>query len=114
MTDDGVSALDALFGVLADPTRRALLRRLLHDGPASATRLAEPTPLTRQAVAKHLRALLDAGLVTSERVGREVLYRATPEPLVDAIAWLVETAPAWDERLARLRRGARERSAAGR
>ncbi len=106
MTVEQGSPLDTLFGVLADPTRRALLTHLLHDGPASATRLTELTPLTRQAVTKHLRALLDAGLVAAQREGREVLYRATPEPLAEAVAWLVETAPAWDERLARLRRRA--------
>ena len=107
---DGQGALDTLFGVLADPTRRSLLTRLLEHGPASATRLAEGSPVTRQAVTKHLRALVDADLATTQREGREVLYRATPEPLAEAVAWLVEAAPAWDDRLDRLRRRTKDRT----
>jgi DNA-binding transcriptional ArsR family regulator len=99
----GRQPLDDLFGVLADPTRRTLLQRLIHDGPDTASRLSEQFPFTRQAVVKHLQALGDAGLVTAERSGREVYYRATPEPLVDAVAWLVDTSTKWDRRLDRLR-----------
>jgi DNA-binding transcriptional ArsR family regulator len=99
--------LDELFGALADPTRRDLFQRLLHDGPETATRLAEDLPVTRQAVVKHLRALQDARLVEPERDGREVRYRATPEPLADVVAWLAQAGPAWDRRLDRLRRRAR-------
>jgi nitrogen regulatory protein P-II 2 len=54
--------LDQLFGALADPTRRALLMRLVARGEASATVLADAFPLTRQAVVKHLQALQEAGL----------------------------------------------------
>ena len=60
--------------------------------------------MTRQAVAKHLRALAAAGLVTSERVGRETHYRVTPEPLEDAVAWMARVGGEWDGRFARLRR----------
>ncbi|MFZ2441027.1 MAG: metalloregulator ArsR/SmtB family transcription factor, partial [Ilumatobacteraceae bacterium] len=67
-------ALDVLFGALADPTRRQLLQRLLANGPATATVLAEPLACSRQAVVKHLQALEAAGLATPERVGREVRY----------------------------------------
>jgi len=95
--------LDELFGVLADPTRRALLSQLVHEGPETATRLADRFPLTRQAVVKHLRALADAGLVTPERSGREVRYRATTERLADAVSWLLDTSTRWDRRLDRLR-----------
>jgi DNA-binding transcriptional ArsR family regulator len=52
---------------------------------------------------KHLQALEDAGLVTPERHGREVHYRATPEQLTDAVVWLVDTSAKWDRRLDRLR-----------
>jgi DNA-binding transcriptional ArsR family regulator len=103
----GRQPLDELFGVLADPTRRSLLQQLVHDGPDTASRLSEHFPLTRQAVVKHLQALSEAGLVTAERSGREVLYRATPEPLADAVAWLVDAGSAWDRRLDRLRSVAR-------
>ena len=74
-----VSALDDLFGALSDPTRRALFERLVKQGPDTATRLAEHTTLTRQAVVKHLQALVEAGLASSERDGREVRYKATPD-----------------------------------
>jgi DNA-binding transcriptional ArsR family regulator len=95
--------LDRLFGVLADPTRRALLQELVREGPDTATRLAVDRPLTRQAVVKHLQALEDAGLVARDRHGREVRYRATPEQLTDAVTWLVDTSAKWDRRLDRLR-----------
>jgi DNA-binding transcriptional ArsR family regulator len=77
--------LDQLFGALADPTRRALLQRLVHDGPDTASHLSEQFPVTRQAILKHLQALAAAGLVATDRVGREVRYRATTERLADAV-----------------------------
>ncbi|MEY2553201.1 MAG: hypothetical protein QOC57_1061 [Ilumatobacteraceae bacterium] len=101
-TDTG--ALDTLFGALADPTRRLLVQRLLTLGPATATTLAETTPLTRQAILKHLQVLETAGLLAHERSGREVLYRVTPQPLASAVAWILDTAGQWDRRLDRLRR----------
>ena len=97
-----VSALDDLFSALSDPTRRALFDRLLRDGPDTATRLAEHTTLTRQAVVKHLQALVDAGLATSERDGREVKYAATPEQLATVVTWLSESSRGWDRRASRL------------
>ena len=97
-----VSALDDLFSALSDPTRRALFERLLRDGPDTATRLAQHTTLTRQAVVKHLQALVDAGLAASERDGREVNYAATPERLATVVAWLTESSSGWDRRASRL------------
>src|SRR5205814_8220615 len=61
----------AVFEALADPTRREVVRRLAQGGPATATELAGDLPVTRQAVAKHLATLAEAGLVTSDRQGRE-------------------------------------------
>ena len=95
--------LDELFTVLADPTRRAVLERLVHDGPQTATQLASHFPTTRQAVVKHLRALADAELVAPQRVGREVRYRATTERLADVVAWLLDASRGWDRRAERLR-----------
>jgi DNA-binding transcriptional ArsR family regulator len=97
-------ALDALFGSLADPTRRMLVERLLSKGPATATTLAETTPLTRQAVLKHLQVLETAGLLSHERVGREVRYTVTPQPLATAVGWILDTAGLWDKRIDRLRK----------
>ena len=97
-------ALDTLFGALADPTRRMLVERLLLEGPTTATVLAEKTPLTRQAILKHLQVLETAGLLAHERVGREVRYRVTPQPLASAVGWILDTAGQWDSRIDRLRR----------
>ena len=97
-------ALDTLFGALADPTRRMLVERLLAKGPATATTLAETTPLTRQAILKHLQVLQAAGLLAHERAGREVRYRVTPQPLASAVGWILDTAGQWDNRIDRLRR----------
>lgn len=102
MSGDG-DVLDRLFGVLADPTRRALLQRLVREGPDTATRLVEQFAMSRQAVVKHLQALAEAGLVAPERVGREVRYRATTDRLRDAVTWLLDTGADWDRRAARLR-----------
>jgi len=99
--------LDALFDALADPTRRRLLRRLVEDGPDTASHLAADLPVTRQAVVKHLQGLVEAGLATPERRGREVRYRATPAPLAQAVGWLLAAGAQWDERLGRLDRLAR-------
>jgi DNA-binding transcriptional ArsR family regulator len=105
-------ALDELFGALSDPTRRSLMQRLVQSGPATATVLSAGAPLSRQAIVKHLQALVDAGLATPERHGREVRYVATPAPLADAVAWLIETSPQWDRRIDRLRKIAQERTSA--
>lgn len=90
---------DDVFGALADPTRRRILHRLSAEGPLSATDLAGDFPVSRQAVVKHLSALSSAGLLKSERQGREVLYGLVPQRLQDATAWLDEVGRLWDRRL---------------
>jgi DNA-binding transcriptional ArsR family regulator len=104
VTRTASGALDTLFGALSDPTRRLLVERLLTKGPATATVLAESTPLTRQAVLKHLQVLEAAGLLARDRVGREVHYRVTPKPLASAVGWILDTAGQWDTRIDRLRK----------
>jgi DNA-binding transcriptional ArsR family regulator len=96
--------LDDLFGALADPTRRGLLERLIHEGPRTATQLAAGSAVSRQAIVKHLQALTSVGLVAAERAGREVRYRATTEPLATVVDWLRGASAAWDRRAERLRR----------
>jgi DNA-binding transcriptional ArsR family regulator len=81
-----------VFGALADPSRRQVIGYLSERGTATATELTGELPMTRQAVAKHLVTLADAGLVESERRGRETRYRLT------------EAGEEWDDRLAALRR----------
>lgn len=105
---DADARAGAVFEALADATRRAVLRDVVTHGPRTATELAAELPITRQAVAKHLAVLRDAGLVAHERSGREARFAATLGPLADAEAWLQATGAAWDGRLARLERRARE------
>jgi DNA-binding transcriptional ArsR family regulator len=90
---------EGVFEALADANRRRLLGFLAERGSATATELAAELPVTRQAVAKHLLALRDAGLVAGERRGRETRYRLTPAPLGEAMAWMARVGGEWDERL---------------
>src|SRR5919201_391194 len=99
--DPGV---DRVFAALGDPGRRELVRAISERGSATATELAADLPVTRQAVAKQLAGLAEAGLVARERRGRETRYALTPEPLAEAMAWMVDVGAEWDERLAALRR----------
>lgn len=95
---------DAVFAALADGTRRRILRSVAERGPLTATALAAELPITRQAVARHLGLLREAGLVEADRSGRETRFTARPEPLRDLAAWADVTGRRWDDRLARLRR----------
>ncbi|MEA2332602.1 MAG: hypothetical protein QOH58_2740 [Thermoleophilaceae bacterium] len=99
-----MGAADAVFSALSDGTRRRLLTLLGERGEASATDLARELPVTRQAVQKHLGTLSEAGLVAARRSGRAVLYRPTPGPMSEAMAWMAEVGGQWDERLAALER----------
>jgi DNA-binding transcriptional ArsR family regulator len=94
----------AVFGALADPTRRHLVEALAAEPGATATGLAAGLPISRQAVAKHLKLLGEAGLVSSRRSGREARFELDPAPLADAAAWLGAIGAEWDERLGALRR----------
>jgi DNA-binding transcriptional ArsR family regulator len=105
------SRVDRVFDALGDPGRRSLVRQIAARGDATATELAADLPVTRQAVAKQLSALADAGLLRATRSGRETRYALTPEPLQDAVDWMVEVGADWDDRLARLARSLRDRGA---
>jgi DNA-binding transcriptional ArsR family regulator len=94
----------AVFGALADPTRRRLLAAIADRPEATATELASELPISRQAVIKHLSALAEAGLLGRQRTGREVHYRVTPAPLSDAVSWMAQVGGQWDDRLAALSR----------
>jgi DNA-binding transcriptional ArsR family regulator len=100
----GPGRVDGIFAALGDPGRRALVEAVAARGDATATELAADLPVTRQAVAKQLAALADAGLLRSRRAGRETRYEVTAEPLCDAVAWMLEVGAAWDARLAKLER----------
>jgi DNA-binding transcriptional ArsR family regulator len=105
--------LGAVLGALADPTRREMVEVLLADGVTSVPSLTGRFPITRQAVAKHLATLGEAGLV--ERVGgggREVRYRLRPGALSPAADWVRAAESAWDGRLGRLKRAVEDRPSA--
>lgn len=93
-----------LLAALADPTRRALFERLNEHGPASASRLAEELPVSRQAIAKHLTLLDTVGLVDRSSSGREVIYSARVAPLQDVTTWLEGVGSVWDQRLENLKK----------
>ncbi|HEX5967283.1 MAG TPA: metalloregulator ArsR/SmtB family transcription factor [Intrasporangium sp.] len=103
------TTMAAVFACLADDSRRHVLDVLVRDGRASASAIAREVQISRQAVAKHLSLLAEAGLVTSERAGREVLYTVRPDPLQEAAQWLDRAAVAWDRRLAALKAAAEGR-----
>lgn len=86
-----------------------MIETLARQRTATPTSLAAELPITRQALSKHLRALDEAGLVTSSRAGRETRYELTPQALSDAAEWLVRVGAEWDERLGGLERTLRER-----
>jgi DNA-binding transcriptional ArsR family regulator len=101
---DSGRGVDRVFAALGDAGRRSLVEAVASRGTATATELAADLPVTRQAVAKQLSALADAGLLQATRAGRETRYEVTPGPLGDAVEWMVSVGTAWDERLAALRR----------
>jgi DNA-binding transcriptional ArsR family regulator len=100
----GSDPVNRVFDALGDPARRGLIEAVSERGSATATELAAELPVTRQAVAKQLAQLADAGLLRAERQGRETRYEVTPEPLGDAMAWMADVGGTWDERLGALGR----------
>ena len=96
---------EQVFAALADPTRRAILAALASGGPATATDLAARLPITRQAIAKHLALLAEAGLVTAEPgERRRVRYRLRSAPMQVAQQFLAALARDWDGPLGRAAR----------
>jgi DNA-binding transcriptional ArsR family regulator len=93
-------ALSGVFGALADPTRRAILDRLA-TGEATVNELAEPFPISLQAVSKHLKVLERAGLVSRGRDGQFRPCRLQPAPLADAAEWLADHRRRWEDRFDR-------------
>jgi DNA-binding transcriptional ArsR family regulator len=92
-----------IFASLGDETRLQLVARLGREGPLSIAKLTERTTITRQAVAKHLRVLEGAGVVTSSRDGRESVWTLETKRLEDARAHLDVISRQWDDTLERLR-----------
>jgi DNA-binding transcriptional ArsR family regulator len=97
------SSLDQTMSALADPTRRAILRRLA-QGEARVTELARPFAISLNSVSKHIRMLERAQLVRRRRAGREHLMSFNPQPLDEAAAWLATQRAFWTARLDALER----------
>jgi DNA-binding transcriptional ArsR family regulator len=102
-----VDQLSTTFAALADPTRRAILARLA-EGEATVNQLAEPFPITLQAVSKHLKVLERAGLIARERNAQLRPSRLQGEALKDAADWLAEYRRFWEESFDRLEEHLRE------
>jgi len=93
--------LDRTFGALADPTRRAILSRLM-SGEASVTDLAEPFEMTMPAVSKHLRVLEGAGLITRGKERQWRPARLEAGPLREVADWVERYRRFWEESYDRL------------
>jgi DNA-binding transcriptional ArsR family regulator len=106
------AALSRIFDALADPTRRAILNSL-RSGPATVTRLAEPFPVSLNAISKHLMVLERAGLIRREVRGREHHCRLEAARLRQAQAWLERYSQFWEMRLDALERHMQKRRKGG-
>jgi DNA-binding transcriptional ArsR family regulator len=95
--------LSTTFAALADPTRRAILRRL-SEGEATVNELAAPHAITLPSVSRHLKVLEQAGLVVKSRSAQWRLCRLEPAPLAEADAWMAPYRAFFAERLPRLER----------
>jgi DNA-binding transcriptional ArsR family regulator len=93
--------LSTTFAALADPTRRAILARLT-QGEATVNELAEPFPITMQAVSKHLKVLERAGLIARGRSAQLRPSRLQGEALREAAEWLSDYRGFWEETFDRL------------
>ena len=91
---------DAVFAALSDGTRRSLYATLGERGEASATDLARELPVTGRCRSTSARWRRRAG--RDAALGREVLYRPTPAPMSEALAWMAEVGGQWDDRLGAL------------
>jgi DNA-binding transcriptional ArsR family regulator len=98
-----------VFAAISHPARRRMLD-LLAESERSVNAIAGHFEMSRPAVSQHLRVLLDSGLVTEERHGRERRYRLVPEQLGPVRDWIARYERFWDERLKRLREVLKKRS----
>jgi DNA-binding transcriptional ArsR family regulator len=92
-----------VFAALGDKTRLSLLTKLSDGHTRSIARLSADTRMTRQALTKHLHVLENAGLLSSNRVGRESQFTFRPEAIAEARSYLDAVSAQWDDALSRLR-----------
>jgi DNA-binding transcriptional ArsR family regulator len=103
MSDAKIVDAASVFAALGDQTRLRIVTRLCRAGPQSIVRLTEGSRVTRQAVTKHLLSLSNAGLVRSERVGRETIWELEPKRLAEVRRYLDRISTQWDEAIGRLK-----------
>lgn len=94
---------DRLWSAIGEPTRRRMIDALLADGGGTSTSLSHQLPVTRQAIARHLGVLDEAGLVHGSPVGRERRYEVDRVQLARAVEQLTAVGSAWDARLHRIK-----------
>ena len=87
--------LDAVFGALSDPIRRAIVVRL-SGGETCVGDLAEPFQVSAPAISRHLRVLESSGLVARRKVGRVHYCRLRTEPLIRAMTWMQKQREFWE------------------
>lgn len=97
-----MSSPSAVLWALSDATRVDIMERVAAGGSATATQLSADLPITRQAVARHLKTLEAAELLTGTKQGRENLYHANLRPMGEASQWLNERSANWSRALGRL------------
>ena len=103
MVNNQSEALDATFAALADPTRRAILKRLA-QGERTVGELARPFEISPPAISRHLRVLEAARLLKRERQGRVHRIQLNPDPLKRASAWIQRQESFWRDRFDALER----------
>ena len=96
------AAPDAVFRSLADPTRRAILERLIREGELTVGAITGEAGVSQPMVSKHLGVLKSAGLVRDRRHGRETHYSARPKGLAPMVDWMSRYREFWCERFDRL------------
>jgi DNA-binding transcriptional ArsR family regulator len=92
-----------LFDALGDPNRLRIVTRLCDGGPCSTSQVTQVVPVSRQAATKHLLLLEAVGLVSSQRNGRERIWRMQPRPLAEASQYLTALSQRWDRAIENLR-----------
>jgi DNA-binding transcriptional ArsR family regulator len=106
-----VDTTDVSFDVLGDETRRRVVELLAAMGPQRAGKLAEAMGMSPATMSRHLRVLLDGGLVQDERIATDArvrMFRLRPEPFRDLRAWLDQVQAHWSEQLGSFKSHAEE------
>ncbi len=100
---DQVAAITNVMRTLADPTRRAVLERIIRTDEMTVVELTRGSGVTQGAISQHLKLLKQAGLVQERPEGRNVFYRAQPDGLKPLVDWMDHYAVFWRDRFSNLK-----------